>query len=269
MLLANYRYSGNEDDWSGCKFGSVVYYTGAYFPKFPLQQEWITKVQDDRLWAYQTLSGNAPYKQKPDFCQICDTEASGSEDCRFYRNDTQQSRYGNLDPAYLKIRSKLFRRRYVVLAERAITHKYKYLTDILIRNKGENNAIEELERLGIVQSGFTIDGSEGKDLILKRDGNVHYFSRRKPLRIIGVESGIPLLACVNAGGSVKEISENKLIVQLYKETSVQRALQQLSGLPLIVLLDEINLTKRLLQPLHKFHRFAADALNRWEENNGI
>ena len=44
LLLANYRYTGNEDNWSKCMFGSVVYYTGAYIPRLPLSLD--TMAQD-------------------------------------------------------------------------------------------------------------------------------------------------------------------------------------------------------------------------------
>jgi hypothetical protein len=48
FLLANYRYTGNEDNWSKCLFGSVVFYENAYFPRLPLKQEKIDKVKYDR-----------------------------------------------------------------------------------------------------------------------------------------------------------------------------------------------------------------------------
>jgi hypothetical protein len=38
----------------------------------------------------------------------------------------------------------------------------------------------------------------------------------------------------------------------------------LFNLPLIMIRDEINLTRRMLEPLHKFHRLAADVLIRKE-----
>ena len=36
ILLANFRYAGNEDTWSRFRFGVVVYYQNAYLPDLPI-----------------------------------------------------------------------------------------------------------------------------------------------------------------------------------------------------------------------------------------
>jgi hypothetical protein len=35
---------------------------------------------------------------------------------------------------------------------------------------------------------------------------------------------------------------------------------QLSNLPIIIIPDEINLTRRVLEPMHRFHKLAADIM---------
>ena len=53
---------------------------------------------------------------------------------------------------------------------------------------------------------------------------------------------------------------NKLLIDLRDLTSVARAKEQVFNLPLIIIPDAINLTRRMLEPLHKFHRLAADMM---------
>ena len=101
------------------------------------------------------------------------------------------------------------------------------------------------------------------------------------------ENGIPLLACTSASGGVKEIDGKRLIVDFRTKTMAKRAINILSNNnrsknknnnntninnrnsnykdydlqnEIIIIPDEINLTKRLLEPLHKFHKLAADIL---------
>jgi hypothetical protein len=52
------------------------------------------------------------------------------------------------------------------------------------------------------------------------------------VRIIGKEDGgIPLLACVNERGFVREVDDTKLVVDLDGNTIAERAQIQLSNLP--------------------------------------
>src|SRR5438874_11591423 len=46
FLLANYRYTGDENNWSRCLFGSVVFYEGSYIPISPLSEDCIDKVKN-------------------------------------------------------------------------------------------------------------------------------------------------------------------------------------------------------------------------------
>jgi hypothetical protein len=84
---------------------------------------------------------------------------------------------------------------------------------------------------------------------------------RKIVRIIGKEDGgLPLLACVNEKGFVREVDDTKLVVDFDSNTVAQRAKAQLLDLPIIIIPDEINLTRRVLEPMHRFHRLAADIM---------
>jgi hypothetical protein len=260
MLLTNYRYRGNEDDWDGCLFGAVISYGNAYSPRMPLNPTDIQKVKDDRQYAHGVLCGSSPPTKKPAFCPVCDTGGSGSDDCRFYRRDYQVRRDGRTPESYDKISRLLTRRRYVALEERGVTHRHKFAINIMIERLGEQAALEELERVGIVQSGYTLDSVDGRILVLTRPQGGTFLESRKPLRVIGKEVGIPLLACVNVAGGLKDATDDHITIELFGSIAARRAEQQLSGLPIVVIPDEINLTRRILEPMHKFHRLAADIL---------
>jgi hypothetical protein len=40
----------------------------------------------------------------------------------------------------------------------------------------------------------------------------------------------------------------------------ERAYKQLSNLSITIIPDEINLTRRVLEPMHRFHKLAADVM---------
>jgi hypothetical protein len=267
ILLANFRYTGNEDDWSRFRFGSVVYYLNAYVPDLPIQQHWVNKIKDDRKFAYETLCGGRPHAQKPPFCPICDKGSESSSDCQFYRKDSRLANEGNLPSAYAKIRGQLIKRRYLVLDERAETHKHKFVIQTMIDNLGEMTALEELEKAGIINCGYTLHSINNNSIIFMRCNNndddqdvITFLETRKVVRIIGKEKDMPFLGCVNEKGFVKVVEGSKLVIDLDGKISAQRAQQQLYNLPIIIMPDEINLTRRVLEPMHRFHRLAADVM---------
>ena len=69
--------------------------------------------------------------------------------------------------------------------------------------------------------------------------------------------GIPLLTCVNEKGFVKEVDDTKLVLDLDGNTIAERAQTQLSNRPIIIIPDEINLTRRAFEPMDGFHKLAA------------
>ncbi len=225
FLLTNYRYTGDENNWSKCLFGSVVFYEGAYIPRFPLGEDWINKVKNDRKFAYEILCGGRPHAQKPAFCPVCDRDGESSFDCRFYREDSKLALQGNLPVNYANIRRLLVKRRYLVLDERAETHKHKFVISSIIDRLGEAAALRELERTGVIHSGYRVHSINDNSITLVKNYNdnnddittLTLLEPRKIVRIIGKEQegdgdSIPLLACVNEKGFVKEVDDTKLVV---------------------------------------------------------
>lgn len=266
ILLANYRYSGDENNWDRFRFGAVIYHQKAYLPDLPIQQDWIDKVKSDRQFAYEVLCGGRPNTQKPQFCPICDKGGESSSECQFYRKDSRLAYEGMLPPEYARIRAQLIKRRYLVLNERAETHKHKFVIQTMINNFGEKNALEELENTSIIYGDYKLDSVEGNSVILTRNASVDrntaitFLEPRKVVRIIGREDDIPLLGSVSEKGFVKEVNDSKLVIDLDGRIAAERAKQQLSNLPVIIIPDEINLTRRVLEPMHRFHKLAAKVM---------
>jgi len=260
MLLSNYRYTGTEDNWSKLLFASIVYHGGAYRPRLPIAEKDITKVKNNRYFAYQVLCGKYVRAEKPKFCPVCDTNAQGCSDCSFYREDSRMAFAGELPDNYRRITGGLFGSRYKVLEERAETHRHKHVVNQIIENIGEDSAIKELERYGILQCGYKFVSNDGITALFRKDDDMTFLEPKKVLRIIGKEQNIPLLSCVSEQGTVMEVNDTELVVSFRSKVTVDRAKLQLFNLPLIFMRDEINLTRRMLEPLHKFHRLAADYL---------
>jgi hypothetical protein len=274
LLLANYRYTGNEDDWGKCIFGSVIYYTGAYMPRMPLSVDTISKVKNSRLFDHDILCGKSPRAQKPRFCPVCDTGAEACSDCRFYREDYKLASEGRFPTNYEQIRKFLVSKRYETLEERAGTHRHKFVIDIMIDKIGEEAALQQLEKAGIIHRGYRLSSNSSDNntttILLTRDYDSLLFRTfiepRQIIRIISKEDGIPLLACISERGVVNEVNRGQnhieLVVDVYHKASVKRSKQQLNNnlLPIIIIPDEINLTRRILQPMNTFHRLAANIL---------
>ena len=55
----------------------------------------------------------------------------------------------------------------------------------------------------------------------------------------------------------KEVDDTKLVLDLDGNTIAERAQTQLSNRPIIIIPDEINLTRRALEPMDRFHKLAA------------
>jgi hypothetical protein len=141
---------------SYCDLRSLSCYIESYLPDLPIQQNWIDKVKNDRQFAYEVLCGGRPHTQKPQFCPICDKGRESSSECQFYRKDSRLAYEGKLPPEYARIRGQLIKRRYLVLDERAETHKHKFVMQTMINNFGEKNALEELENTSKTISAYVI-----------------------------------------------------------------------------------------------------------------
>jgi hypothetical protein len=214
------------------------------------------------------LCGGRPHTQKPQFCPICDKGGESSSECQFYRKDSRLAYEGKLPPEYARIRGQLIKRRYLVLDERAETHKHKFVIQTMINNFGEKTALEELGNTSIIYGNYKLDSIEGNSVILTRNGSncdtapIAFLEPRKVVRIIGKEEedSIPLLASVSEKGFVKEVNDSKLVIDLESKIAAKRAEHQLSFLPLTIIPDEINLTRRVLEPMHRFHKLAANVM---------
>jgi PD-(D/E)XK nuclease superfamily len=260
MLLSNFRYTNNEDDWSKFLFASIVYYEGAYMPRLPISEKHLAKVKNDRFYAHQVLCGNYVRAEKPQFCPVCDTNAEGCSDCRFYREDSRMAFAGQLPDNYRKITGQLFGNRYKVLQERAETHRHKHVVDTMSNNLGETTAIRELEKYGILHSGYKFASADGTMVRFRSENEETFLEPKKVLRVIGKEDNISLLSCISEQATVMQVNDCELFLNFRSEATVERAKLQLFNLPLIMMRDEINLTRRMLEPLHKFHRLAAEFL---------
>src|ERR671911_1394925 len=115
------------------------------------------RVKNDRQFAYEVLCGGRPHTQKPQFCPICDKGGESSSECQFYRKDSRLAYEGKLPPEYARIRGQLIKRRYLVLDERAETHKHKFVIQTMINNFGEKTALEELENTSIIYDNYKLD----------------------------------------------------------------------------------------------------------------
>ena len=226
----------------------------------------------DRDFAHQVLCGGTPYAQKPVVCPICDRNGESAPDCRFYREDTRLANQGVFPDNYDKIRRLLIKRRFLVLKERGETHRHKFVLHTATENLGEAAGLEELERAGVIHTGYKMKSIDGRSVTLTRDNIRTFLEPRKVVRIIGNEhknhvNDIPILACISEKGMVKQVNGKDVTIDLPTVIAVERARLHLLDLPVRIVPDEINLTRRVLEPMHRFHRLAADLILH-DENNG-
>ena len=116
----------------------------------------------------------------------------------------------------------------------------------------------------MIHTGYHFQSVNGTSVTLERgnNGGITLLEPHKIVRMIGKEEGnIPLLASVNEKGFVREVDDTKLVVDLDgKKITAERAQKQLSKLSIIIIPDEINLTRKVLEPKHRFHKLAADVI---------
>ncbi|MEP6576558.1 MAG: hypothetical protein ABJB85_09040 [Nitrososphaerota archaeon] len=276
LMLSNYRYTGNENDWSKLLFGAVVYYENSYIPRLPLSYEIIKKIKNDRKFAYDVLCGNRPRPQRPKFCPVCDNNMESCSDCQFYRKDFTLTYNNKIPNNYREIRGGLLSGRYNAVKARAETHRHKFVLTKIIDQLGEEPSLNLLEEAGIIATKYRLDSfiensnGDGSTLVKLKaedDNFISFFEPRKIIRIISREENraIPILACVSEKCSVREVIDggSKLVIEVYGGiVNLKRAKGQIfnGSSKLILIPDEINLTSRVLEPMHRFHRIAADML---------
>jgi hypothetical protein len=143
----------------------------------------------------------------------------------------------------------------------------------MIQEYGEQEALNLLEYAKIIHRNYRFekvgDCNHNDSLVylVKKDSadKQFYLEPRKIVRIIRKETNIPLFACVSKSVSIHDVKPDILIVDFRMYTTLQHAKEQLfygdpNSYELIVIPDEINLTRRMLYPLHKLHRLAADTM---------
>src|SRR5215831_143332 len=258
ILLASYRYCHNEDDWSRYNFSCIIHNTGAYFPKLDTIKKEVEKIKINRKFAYEVLCGKHVRTQRPTFCPVCDNGLEGSKECLFYQLDSKLAREGKLPAQYDKMTRQFFAKRYAILKERAETHLHKHVTSILIDRHGEKEALRRLERTGVICSGYVYDFDVEERVIFSRNYDDDFsLEPRRIVRIIGMEPERPFLSCISEQASVMDVSNNKVTLSFRSKVSVLRAKKQLFHLPIIMMRDELNLTRSMLRPIHQFHKLAA------------
>ncbi|MDE1853281.1 MAG: PD-(D/E)XK nuclease family protein [Thaumarchaeota archaeon] len=260
VLLANYRYHGDEDDFTGLRFAKGIYYQGSHNFRMPPSPMALAKVKQSRSYALNVLSDRSPPAQKPRFCPVCDGCTGPVDDCYFYRYEGKLLREGTLPKPLWNIRRQLMRQAYEVIRERAVTHKDKFAIQKFVDSWGLDEALSELEKAGIIATGYRMGEVSGRRVTLHGAGERRFFRQRAPVRLVGLESGIPLLACVNESASIVETRLGEIEVEFSRKPLTRRAIKELKDLPIVVLPSEINLTRRMLQPLHIFHRMAGDVM---------
>jgi hypothetical protein len=283
LFLANYRYAGNEDNWENCRYGSIVYYEGAYLPRLPLPEKAILKIKKDRQFAYAMMCGNNPKPERPDFCAVCDIgRTSSAEECYHYKQESYMAKEGHLPADYDRIRRFTLATRYKICRERGETYRHEIVIWQMIQKYGEEEALKLLEQAKIIHRNYifkeavtendgrandTSSSSNSLIYLAKKDSNdkEFYLEPRKVIRIIRKEDNIPLLACLSESGSIHNVGPNNLVVDFRKYTNLEHARAQLfygdsKSYELIIIPDETNLTKTMLSPLHKWHRLASDII---------
>jgi len=252
-FLANYRYKREEEDFSSCGM-AIVYYGGVYFPN-PPSAILIEKVKTARKYVLDSLCGRAAPRAKMPPWTVCYDYCPYFEACWFYREEMRLSREGALDPGYDSLRRLLWSRRYTVIEKRAVTHKEKYLVEIATSQFGDREGLEQLKRASILEDGYRIveHDIQSAQITLYKQGGTSVFGKRSVVRIIGIEENMPLLACVNAHGSVYDINGDNLTLKIYG-SNTKSAIPQLAKLPVALLKSNVDLTARELGPLDLVHR---------------
>jgi len=259
-LLANFRYCRNEDDWTGHNFSCIVHNGGVYFPKIETTRKGVERIKTNRKFAHMVLCGERVHVQRPKFCPVCDKGLEGSKECLFYQRDARLAHEGKLPAQYEKMTKQFFAKRYAILKERAETHLHKHVVYAMISKHGEEEALRRLEKIGILCRGYSFDFDIDEKVMFSRADDNIPLEPRRIVRIIGMEIGKSLLSCINEQASVMEIRDNKITLSFRSKTAVRRAKRQLFHLPIILLRDELNLTRSMLRPIHQFHKLAADML---------
>jgi hypothetical protein len=238
------------------------------------------KIKKDRQFAYDMICGNNPKPERPDFCSVCDiAKTSSAEECYRYQLESHLAQEGKLPADYDRVRRFSLATRYKICRERGETYRHKFVISQMIEKYGEDEALRLLEQAKIIHRNYKFerivaDRTNNKWLVClsKKDINdkEFYLEPRKVVRIIRKErnndnNDIPLLACISISGSIYKVDPDKLEVDFRRYTTLEHSKLQLfhgdsNTYDLVIMPDEINLTKTMLNPLHRLHRLASDIM---------
>jgi hypothetical protein len=92
---------------------------------------------------------------------------------------------GTLPPNYASIRRHLIKRRYLVLDERSGTHKHNFVISNMIERLGESVALQGLEKLDVVYSGYRLYSTHEIFITPVREVNDNPITFLEPSKVPG------------------------------------------------------------------------------------
>ncbi len=225
-MLVNYRHSRQEDDFANNEL-TIFTPEGVHHP-IPTQKA-MDDIRKARKYILDWLEDKQPHTELPS-PYVC-YECSYYDPCRFYMYDKTPENIHKL----------LWYRRFRVLRKRERSHLNKFLT-------AELNP-SELAELGILAQGYEVK-SIGQDTItlVKPDPSRNLFPGDS-VRVIGLEPGIPVLACVSVNGSVSGVEGNVVKVKVFRGK-----MADLDGLQAGILRSDVDLSRRELESIDRVHR---------------
>jgi hypothetical protein len=235
-MLVNYRYGRAEENFNGNVL-AVITPSRIHNPR-PTDLA-IEAVRQAREYILQVLDGNRVRTNLP-HRSVCDC-CSYIQPCSFYMGDKVDDEQKRM----------LWRRRFRVLKKRERTHVNKFLAQRL--------KLAQLIELRLADSGYLIEeeptslSSIGiQTITLVKKNNYHSASllyAGDSVRIVGLEPGIPLLACISCIGTIRESNNGRTIVEVYSGNP-----NQLQGFEILLLKTDVDLTRRELESLDFVHR---------------
>ncbi len=235
-MLANYRYGRAEDDFTGNVL-TIITPRKAHNPR-PTELA-LDAIRRARTYILQVLNGERIRATLPHriVCGLCSYASS----CAFYMGDTTNSDHKRL----------LWNRRFRILKKREGTHVNKFLVQRLSQ--------EQLTQLRIAEFGYQIEDvrvlpsdSGMYSLILRKQNgssSTHLLYKGDSVRVVALEPGIPILACISCTGSIRELNDEQAAVEVYRGN-----VNQLQGFPILLLRAEVDLTRRELEAIDFIHR---------------
>jgi PD-(D/E)XK nuclease superfamily len=233
-MLVNYRYGRAEDDFNGNVL-AIITPTKIHNPR--ATDLAIDAIKKARGYILQVLDGNRVRTNLPHriVCESC----SYFQPCSFYMGDKVDNEQKRM----------IWRRRFRVLKKRGGAHVNKFLAQRL--------SLAQLIELRLADSGYQIEetislssiGIQTITLVKKNNYHPSLLYAGESTRIIGLEPGIPLLACISCIGTIRESDNGRTTVEVYSGNP-----NQLKGLEILLLKTHVDLTRRELESLDFVHR---------------